>query len=291
MEKMESYRRKIAEILPGVAIETFELNTDGLMNDVVIVNHEFVFRFPKIEHVFYQLENECRILAFLKGKITLPIPKPFFSGPDAMAYPMIRGETLRRDMLLKLPEADQQGIADQLAQFFAELHGVDLTTAGFEVPRADSPVKYEWWSGIYERLKDKVFPMLMPHIRDFTSEQFEGFLSDPRNFDFEPKMVNTDIPPYHIMFSREEREIKGIIDFGCAGHGDPASDFSVVLYHYGEGFFRRMLNVYPEAERYLKRARFYAGTQEVRWIMTGMIMENNWWFAVHTSGAKDFGYN
>lgn len=291
MEKVEEYRKKIGEISPDIAVESVELNTGGLMNDVVIVNGEFVFRFPKHEYAFAHLETEARILGFLKGKMTLAVPDPFYTGPDAMAYRIIPGETLRRDMLLELPEADQQTIANQLAGFFSELHGIDVRGAGFEVPPADSLVKYEGWVNAYERVREKVFPMLMPHVREFTRRHFEDFLQDPANFDFGPVMVNTDIPPYHIMFDGSARKINGIIDFGCAGLGDPAADFSVILYNYGEGFFKRMLSVYPAADKYLKRARFYAGALEVRWILTGIERENNWWFAAHTSGAKDFGYN
>jgi aminoglycoside 2''-phosphotransferase len=291
VEKRESYNKRIGEILPGVTIETVELNTDGLMNDVAIVNGEFVFRFPKHEYAFRHIEAEARILGFLKDKITLAVPEPFYSGPDALGYRLIEGETLRRDILLKMSETGQQMIAGQLAQFFAELHGIDINSAGFDVPTADSLVKYDGWLNAYERIKEKVFPILMPHVREFTREHFENFLSDPHNFDFEPKMVDTDIPPYHILFSREEQRINGIIDFGCAGVGDPAADLSVIIYNYGEGIFRRIQRVYPAAEQYLERARFYAGAMEVRWLLTGIERENNWWFAAHTSGAKDFGYN
>jgi aminoglycoside 2''-phosphotransferase len=103
-------------------------------------------------------------------------------------------------------------------------------------------------------------------------------------------MVDTDIPPYHIMYDRRRRRISGIIDFGCAGLGDPAIDFGVIIYNYGESFMDRLYGVYPEAETYLKRARFYAGAHEVRWLLTGIERNDPWWFAVHVGGAKDVRY-
>jgi aminoglycoside 2''-phosphotransferase len=291
MSTLETYKEKIGNILPDVRIESADLNTDGLMNDVVIVNRALVFRFPKHEYAFAHIETESRILGFLKDKITLRIPEPFYASKDVLAYRLIEGEALRRDILLKLAEDDRQRVADSLAQFFKELHGIDTSAAGFEMPPADSLVKYDGWVGAYGRVKEKVFPLLMPHVRDATREHFESFLAEPRNFDFVPRMVDTDIPPYHIMFVPEARKISGIIDFGCAGLGDPAADFGVILYNYGEGFFRRLLKVYPSAEEYLKRARFYAGAMEARWLLTGIETNNNRWFAAHTSGARDFGYN
>lgn len=288
---MDRYEKRIGEILPEIVIESIKLNNDGLLNDIAIVKNEFVFRFPKHDYAFKHLPTEAKLLEFLQDKITLEIPKPFYVSDDAMAYRLIKGETLRRDIVLRLSENDQQAIADQLARFFKELHGIDFQKADFEVPPADALVKYEGWLKAYERIKEKVFPLLMPHVRDSAREHFENFLADENNFKFEPKLVDTDIPPYHILFDRQTGKVKGIIDFGCAGIGDAAVDFGVILYNYGENFFRRFFKIYPESETYLKKARFYAGAIEVRWILTGLETNNNWWFAVHVSGAKDFGYN
>src|SRR5262245_60099359 len=205
-----------------------------------------------------------------------------------MAYPLIPGETLRQDMLMRLPETDQQAIAEQLAQFFKEMHGIPMEEiAEFSIPMADALTEYEDWSGVYHRLQDKVFPLLLPHAREWATEHFESWLSDPANFEYEPRMVDTDIPPYHILFDRRRRRISGIIDFGCAGLGDPAADFSVIIYHYGESFMSRFYNIYPEAEAYLRRARFYATSIEMWWLLNGIERNDPTWFAVHIGAAKD----
>jgi aminoglycoside 2''-phosphotransferase len=95
-------------------------------------------------------------------------------------------------------------------------------------------MKYEGWVNAYQRIREKVFPLLMPHVRESVAEHWESHLADKSNFEYELKMVDTDIPPYHIMFDRQRRRINGIIDFGCAGLGDPAIDFGVIIYYYGE---------------------------------------------------------
>jgi len=288
MNKLEKYGELIAEISPEIRLESLSLNEDGLLNDVVIVNQEYVFRFAKRDFYFKNLLDEANLLNYLHGFLTLEIPRPFYATDEIMAYRLIRGEALRRDILLRLPDADRQALADQLALFFKELHSVPLTGA---IPAADALVKYEGWLAAYEKIREKVFPLLMPHVRDSVREHYENFLADEKNFQFEPKMVDTDIPPYHILFDRDRTRISGIIDFGCAGAGDPAVDFGVILYNYGEPFFRRFFKIYPQAENFLNRARFYAGAIEVRWILSGIERKNNWWFAVHVGSAKDFGYN
>lgn len=291
MNELPTYEERIRRLAPDLSVSSLNINRDGLVNDVVIVNGEFIFRFPKHEYALKHLKDEARILRLLQNYITLDIPSPLYESDDCLAYRMIPGETLRRDMLLRLPEDDQQALADQLAQFLKELHGLPVEqVTDFEMPSADALMKYEGWVKAYERIREKVFPLLMPHVRDWVREHFDSHLADRRNFEYGLKMVDTDIPPYHIMYDRRRRRINGVIDFGCAGLGDPAIDFGVMIYNYGESFLNRFYQVYPEAETFLKRARFYAGAHEVRWLLAGIERNDPWWFAVHVGSAKDMKY-
>lgn len=292
MDELTTYKKRIRKIAPEVVITSISLNCEGMLNNVIIVNGEMVFRFPKNEYSIKHLKDEAKILQLLKTHITLEIPSPFYESDDCLAYHLIHGETLRRDMLMRLPDGNQQMIANQLAQFFKELHGIPINEiSDFEVPMADALMKYEGWLNAYQRIRDKVFPYLMPHVREWATLHFESHLADKSNFEYELKMVDTDIPPYHIMFDERQKRINGIIDFGCAGLGDPAIDLGVIIYHYGESFVSKFYQVYPEAQNYLKRARFYAGAHELRWLLTGIERNDAWWFAVHVGSAKDMKYN
>jgi aminoglycoside 2''-phosphotransferase len=282
------YSQRIREIVPELAIEQIRLNRDGLLNDVVIVNEQFVFRFAKREFGFKDLLEEAELLRLVRPYLTLMIPEPFYASADTLAYPLIPGETLRREMLRNLAEEDRQALAEQLAQFFSELHSIPVgEITGGRIPMADALMKYEGWLDVYQRIREKVFPLLQPHQREWVGDHFEPYLSSQRNFEYELKLVDTDIPPYHILFDRQTRRISGLIDFGCAGLGDPAIDLGVIIYHYGESFLDRFYRVYPEAESYLKRARFYAGAHEVRWLLEGLERNETMWFAVHIGSAKD----
>ena len=52
MTELASYEKRIREMAPDVAVNSVSLNRDGLLNDIVIVNDELVFRFPKHEYAF-----------------------------------------------------------------------------------------------------------------------------------------------------------------------------------------------------------------------------------------------
>lgn len=292
MDQLASYKKRIGELCPDLAIESISLNTQGLLNDVVVVNRKLIFRFAKSGFGFKDPLEEAKVLHLLQKYVTLQIPAPFYESHEVLGYRLINGETLRRDMLMRLAESDRQAVADQLAQFFKELHGIPLReVSAHNIPMADALMKYEGWVKAYQRIQEKVFPLLIHHVREWIAEHFESHLADKRNFEYELRMVDTDIPPYHILFDKQQRRITGIIDFGCAGLGDPAIDLGVILYHYGESFLDRFYNVYPEAEDYLKRARFYAGAHEVRWLLTGIERNDPWWFAVHVGSAKDVKYS
>jgi aminoglycoside 2''-phosphotransferase len=292
MNQPGPYKQRIRELCPDLTIESLTINHEGLLNDVVVVNGELVFRFGKTGFGFKDQLAEANVLRFLRKYITLQIPKPFYESIDVLAYRFIPGETLRRDLLMRLAESDQQFVADQLAQFFRELHGIPLSDAlDHKIPMADALMNYEGWVNVFRKIQDKVFPLLLQHVREWVTEHFESYLAEQTNFQYELKMVDTDVPPYHILFDKQQRRINGIIDFGCAGLGDPAIDLGIIIYNYGESFLDRFYHVYPEAEAYLKRARFYAGAHEVRWLLTGIERNDPWWFAVHVGSAKDVKYS
>jgi len=292
MNDLTSYEKHIREIVPHLEINTLDLNQEGLLNDVVMVNDELVFRFAKRGYGYKDPREEAAVLRLLRNHVTLQTPEPFHVDPQVLAYRRIPGEALRRDLLMRLPEGDQQALADQLAQFLRELHGIpvrEVEAAG--VPMADALMKQEDWAKVYQRIRDKVFPLLQAHQREWAQEHFESHLSDRKNFEHELRMVDTDLAPYHILFDRQRARINGIIDFGTAGLGDPALDFGVVLTHYGESFLSRFYRIYPEAEESRKRARFYAGAVELRWVLQGIERADPLWFAVHIGGARDVRYD
>ncbi len=73
-------------------------------------------------------------------------------------------------------------------------------------------------------------------------------LGDRRNFDYEPQLVHGDLAPYHILADKPAARLSGVIDFGVAGLGDPATDLGCLLQAYGESFVRRMRPAYPEMD-------------------------------------------
>ncbi len=63
---------------PQLEIDTYSFNNTGQNNDVLVVNDEIVFRFPRTPHGVRQLRIEAAILSFLQSHVTLQVPNPIY---------------------------------------------------------------------------------------------------------------------------------------------------------------------------------------------------------------------
>jgi aminoglycoside 2''-phosphotransferase len=289
MEINPEHLRKIRETFPALEISSIRVNTDGLINDVLIVNEDLVFRFPRNNDWGKKLfANEIKIIELARKYVALPLPQFEYKSNDLAVYRYIKGDALRREDILKLTAADQEKIARELASFLKQFHAIPpFELAQNNIAPSDVNRRREVWLKLFENARAELFPAMMPHVRESVSEHFAPLLADENFMDYPPRLINGDIVPYHIIFDREKGRINGIIDFGTAGIGDAAADFSCIIYNYGESFLEKMAKDYPEIEDAVNRARFWAGTLHLQWALAGLRTKNYWWNLVHLGGARD----
>jgi len=273
--------------MPDLEIQQFEINNDGLVNDVAIVNGKYVFRFAKKKEYAEILHIEMKILDLIRTKIEVNVPTPIYNDEDCMVYPFLDGEPLLLEGIMALDESARIRIAEDLGKFLFNLHTTDISEAEEELPPTLAPVTHERWLGIYHRVKETVYPLLWKHQVKWAERLFNSMLRDPRSFEYQPALIHGDLRPYHILIDSQNRKITGVIDFGVAGIGDPASDIGTLINTYGESFVVKMKNSYPNLEDFLPRARFYAQSIELQWVMLGIEFKENFWFAAHLGCARD----
>ena len=283
-QALSKYHERLLTISPELEIETVEVNVEGLVNDVIIVNGEWVFRFAKDDWAIGALERELQILNLVRPHLSLSIPQPFYTARDAIAYRRVPGETLTRETLASLSKRSQRNIAVQLGEFLRELNEVPLVEG---LPATSAPVHYQDWIEIRRKVERKVYPLLMKHQIQWAERLFDGILDDPTNFDYLPALIHGDLGCYHILYVPQSGQLGGVIDFGVAGVGDPANDLAVLIQYYGESFVRQVVKAYPQASEYLGRARFYAQGLELEWALNGLESGEQFWFTAHLGGARD----
>src|SRR5215218_2230970 len=98
MEINPAYLLKIREVFPKLEISSVSANRDGLVNDVLIVNEDLVFRFPRNSDWGKKLfANELKIIELARKYVEIPLPQFEYQADDLAVYRYIRGEPLRRE--------------------------------------------------------------------------------------------------------------------------------------------------------------------------------------------------
>lgn len=269
------YLQSIQEDYPNLSIQDASLQShEGQYNDILIVNQQLVFRFPKFEEGLTTLRREVNLLNQLQGLLTLSIPHPVYVsrntetiGKVFMGYPKIRGEPLWHQRFQTIK--DQQILAKmalQLATFLRELHAIPVDHLALDLPVSDGP---QYWANLYDEIRLFLFPKMRPDARNIIIEHFEKFLNHSELHSFEPTLRHGDFGSGNILFDHRDQTISGIIDFGSAGLGDPAVDIAAAM-TFGESFFNYYDDTYPEIKSLIGRANFYKGTFALQEALYGM---------------------
>lgn len=241
----------------------------------MIINKEWVFRFPRYRAGVARLADEARLLEALRGLLPLAVPDPVHQSFDPpvpglafIGYPYLPGEPLSPEWLAGVrDEFTLDELATQLAGFLRALHHLPLTSLPPALPGrppgdviADSRGE---WEKMYTQAREKLFFAMRPDARRQVTAHFEAYLDDPSLHDFTPCLRHGDFGGTNILWDPERGLVNAVIDFAFCAPGDPAYDLASV-WTLGEDFFQRLAPRYELAETLrtglLARARFYRGT-------------------------------
>ncbi len=281
---LEQRLPRIRALRPDLDLSTARLNQDGLINDVVIVEDAWVFRFARSERGVQALAGELQVLAALAGRLPVAVPVPVHAERDLVVYPYLPGQPLSRALWLSWTPAARARLAAELG---AALHALHTTPLPADLPRTRAPVTRAVWEDLRVRVEARIAPLLQAHqlvwLRGLWAELFET----PDAFAFSPALIHGDIDLYHWLYDPATGRLTGLIDFGMAGAGDPANDLAILLQILGESALESFAPAYPLAEPVLRRARRYAQTIELEWVLNGLESGETFWFTAHLGNARD----
>lgn len=288
MDIPTAYLERIQTMLPDLLITSARLNSDGLVNDVVIINEQLIARFPKDGHARERLAIESRILTLVRERVEMPVPLFEYQAEDVVIYHMLAGEPLTREVIFRQNEAVQNQLAEQLALFLSQLHTIPQELVTQQVSGiSEAERSLEDYSVMFEDVQRELFPFLWAHQKTWVRQLFMPLLEGQINLDYEPALIHGDLGVYHILYDPIRQRVNGVIDFGTAGPGDPASDFACLIQALGEHFLQRMARFYPAIPPALDRARFGAGVLELEWALHGIRSNDPSWWLAHIAGARD----
>jgi aminoglycoside 2''-phosphotransferase len=150
-EKLAAYLEKIQCYEPDLIVNNARINEEGLVNDVVIVNGEFVFRFPKHDWAIAHLKEEAKCLALARQFVDMPLPQWTIFDERCISYRWISGVALQRFHILLAETYVQETLAEQLGVFLHQLHTIPETAVSqANINRSVTVRSQEHWLKLYE---------------------------------------------------------------------------------------------------------------------------------------------
>ena len=262
-DKRLQYEESIAAACPELPLETTEFYRSGQSNDLILVNDELLFRFPKYRQGIGGLRREQAVLDAVRPRLPLTTPHYIYHNLDDeevgrafVGYRKLPGSSLWKEEFAQISdEGTIDSLAADLASFLQTLNAIPADSVSIPLQPSETQAG---WREIFDRIQKVVYPCLTAEARRWTTRQFVAFLEDAEQFAFTKVLHHGDFGMSNTLYSAEQRRVVGIIDFGHAGIGDPAVDFAGLYVSYGESFLRRCARVYPLIDQCWERIRFYA---------------------------------
>jgi aminoglycoside 2''-phosphotransferase len=273
---------EIAKAYPELTIDTVKYKDDGLVYDIISINNEWIFRFPKYDWAVEDMFNESACLNLAARYTNIPLPAWEMYKKSFIRYKKIAGAVMTPHEYNKLEPHQQEHIAGQLGLFLQNMHTVprkEITLAN--IPESLTAHSYDEWLKLYDDVQQELFEFMTASGRAAVDTLFRTIIGDNTFTEHKPAFINGELIDYHIIFDPEEGKINGIIDFGSGGIGDPAADFASLLLQYGELFVSRMAAYYPRLDKLIDRARFIAATYPLQWALGGVRTGDYSWLMVH----------
>ena len=217
-------RRLIQRQFPQWAdLEIKPVSNGGWDNRTFHLGNTMIVRLPSAEGYAPQVAKEQRWLPFLAQQLPLPIPAPLALGTPSEGFPFpwsvygwLEGETASLETI-----ADLTRFASDLARFLKALQGVDATDGpppGQHSAFRGAPLAH------YDAETRAAMTKLEGRIdtvaaRDVWNAALRATWSG------EPVWFHGDVALGNLL--TENGELSAVIDFGCAGVGDPACDLVI----------------------------------------------------------------
>ena len=243
--QLETYVETIKQRFPQVAIQRTNLLTHGTDHDVVEVNDEWMFLFPRDSSVATKLLTQMQVLPELARTLsTAPIPafEYVWAGGQEYAFPFggyrkLRGLPLDDESITLI---QMEKLMAPLVTFFNELHQFPVSRAKQLGVRDGKAV----WQKRFEQIAASVFPLLDHRQREKATARWEHFFTNKAYTTFQSVLTHRDLGGDHILCTPEHGHITGILDWGDLAIGDPAHDFVRLVAERGKAFVERLLTGY-----------------------------------------------
>jgi aminoglycoside 2''-phosphotransferase len=256
----------VREQFPQLAVQSVEFLESGWSYDAYLVDQSLVFRFPRHAGVALKLDRQERILDFVGSAVGayVGIPRAVLRGAPSARFPysFTAHEFIPGAQAWSVAVTPE--LADDVGRALARIHSIDVSAAAaIDVPEASENCR-----AVFEELKREL--NAVPATEAVAPGPYQWFAADPvvpnEGADAR-RFIHGDLLPRHIIVSRDSGRLAGILDWEPQ-LGDPALDFSYLLFCGSLSFLRRALDAYdlPGDPGLLERAVFLGRMRSLAWL-------------------------
>jgi aminoglycoside 2''-phosphotransferase len=82
------------------------------------------------------------------------------------------------------------------------------------LPQTAAPAGRAFWLQRRREVADQLYPLLLPHQREWADDLFDAVLADRDGLTFEPRLIHGDLAPDHILFDPSVRPVRAALERG-----------------------------------------------------------------------------
>jgi aminoglycoside 2''-phosphotransferase len=213
----------IKTTFPTIYFNRVKLIDSGFSNVVIILDDQWVFRFPRGEYQRACFIAEIRLLAELREKTLVSVPnytQIALSGGFG-GYRVIDGRELAPSLFRTLNRVSQEAVLVQFGEFLNVLHSLPISL----IARKDGSIPRWGNSRLAEQYFNERRRLLARKLNAGLLASLDHFYA---TFDSSSeRLIHGDLTEGHVLLAQDTGKL-GIIDFSDAVAGDAAADFAIL---------------------------------------------------------------
>lgn len=236
---MDEYKALLVKDFPQLQVRSIRYLGSGWDNAAILVNEEFVFRFPR--GLFEQgqriktdeIEKEINILNYLRGKVSFATPEPTFITSDFryFGYTLVHGTLWdRADASRQFSDAVLESwvrVRCELSKAISQEKATELKIPKYKTSRNESLVKKYLDNPAGDEKVKRIAKEAMEYVLEKLSANGTW------------RFIHEDLQMSNCMVDDEVKQIVGVIDWGEAEVGPVEADF-YFWSKYGRDMLERM---------------------------------------------------